>query len=163
MKVNAIVACDINWGIGKGNELPWPRSDVDMKWFRSHTKGQIVVMGRKTWESLGSKPLPKRINIVVTTQDLMSNDVKPTATWTGDISACIKYLSNTYRGLDIWIMGGGDIYRQSIPLCDNVYLTRFHGEYECDTWLDRVLLDTFKSTTTIQATPECDFIIWSKQ
>lgn len=164
MSVNAILACDDNWGIGRNNELPWPRNDHDMKWFRNNTKGGIVVMGRKTWESIGSEPLPSRVNIVVTTQDLMHVDTaaKPTATWTGGMVDCINYLRATYIDRKIWIIGGANIYRQSVPFCDHVYLTRMEGQYECDAFFDPKLMDGFARVAIDSRIPGCTFSIWSK-
>ena len=162
MSVSAILACDKNWGIGKNNDLPWPRNDHDMKWFRENTLGGVVVMGRKTWESLGSKPLPKRINIVVTSQDLMSGEVKPNATWSGHMHDCIQYLSNTYTDQKIWIIGGANIYNQAVPYCDHVYLTRFDESYDCDAFFDSSHLDRFVEMATNQKVPGCSFSIWSK-
>jgi len=164
MSVNAILACDDQWGIGKDNDLPWPRSDLDMKWFRQNTTGGVVVMGRKTWESIGSKQLPNRVNIVVTTTDLMHGDSanRPTATWTGSLYDCIKYLKATYTERKIWIIGGANIYRQAIPYCDHVYLTRIQGHYDCDAFFDPELLDGFINLTSVEKVPGCTFSIWSK-
>lgn len=164
MSINAILACDKDWGIGKNNDLPWPRNEYDVKWFRENTLGGVIVMGRKTWESLGSKPLPKRINIVVTSQDLMMGDQenKPSATWTGHMYDCIQYLKGTYTDQKIWIIGGADIYRQSVPYCDHVYLTKFNESYDCDTFFDPKYLDRFVMMTTTEKVPGCSFSIWSK-
>ena len=162
MTVNAILACDENWGIGKNNALPWPKNDYDMKWFKENTDGHIVIMGRKTWESIGSKPLPNRKNIVITRQDLMSNDIKPTATWSGELNACINYLRNTYPELKVWIIGGADIYKQAIPFCDHIYLTKIKGTYECDTFIDQDLLIPFYKLTEKNNTADCAFSIWRR-
>ena len=164
MSVNAILACDDEWGIGKNNELPWPRNDYDMKWFRDNTKDGVVVMGRKTWESIGSKPLTKRVNIVVTTQELMYADTKdkPAATWSGSMVDCINYLRAMHRDRNIWIIGGANIYRQSVPFCDHVYLTRMEGRYNCDAFFDPKLLEGFVQMATDNKIPGCSFSIWSR-
>lgn len=129
--INAILAHDDKWGIGKDNDLPWPRNAADMKWFRECTIGHVVVMGRKTWESIGSKPLSKRINVVVSTQDLSG----PDHIIRGDVTNGIRALTDQYPGLKIWIVGGAKLYKQMLPLCDNIYLTHIPGDYKCDTFV----------------------------
>jgi dihydrofolate reductase len=63
--IRAILACDRDFGIAKNGQMPWPKNTDDLKWFRSMTAGSCVVMGRKTWESDMPKPLPNRVNAVV--------------------------------------------------------------------------------------------------
>ena len=63
--INCLVAVERNQGIGFEGQMPWPRLKGDMSWFREKTTDQIVIMGRKTWESIGGKNLPNRINIVI--------------------------------------------------------------------------------------------------
>jgi len=135
--INAILAHDDNYGIGKNNELPWPRNAADMKWFRDCTLGHVVVMGRKTWESLGSKPLPKRINVVVSNQDFPHpKNGGPDHVLKGNLSDGIGTLLNElYPDLKIWIIGGADIYRQTLSQCDHIYLTHIPGDYDCDTFV----------------------------
>lgn len=163
MSVNAILACDKNWGIGRNNGLPWPRNDYDMKWFRENTLDGVVVMGRKTWESIGSKPLPKRINIVVTSRDLINDgDTKPDATWSGPMYECIQYLKSTYVDRKIWIIGGADVYKQTVPYCDHVYLTRFNDSYNCDAFFDPSQLGGFIEMSKTEKVPGCSFSIWSR-
>lgn len=129
MTVNAILAHDKKYGIGKNGNLPWPRNDADMKWFRDCTNGHIVVMGRKTWESIGSKKLPNRINIVVSRSKIDGN---PDSVYYGDMSKLILMLKRDYPDLKTWIIGGADIYKQILHLCDNIYVTEFAGDYHCD-------------------------------
>jgi len=83
MTINAILAHDEYYGIGKEGKLPWKHSPADMKWFRDCTKGHVVIMGRKTWESIRSTNLPGRINIVVTGSSCIGS---PDATYSGDIN-----------------------------------------------------------------------------
>lgn len=163
MTINAIFACDANFGIGKNNDLPWDRHDGDMLWFRNNTKGHVVVMGRKTWESIGSKSLPNRTNVVVTSQDLMSDEgAKPHATWNGDIDLCISHLKKTYPELKIWIIGGADIYKQAFPYCDHIYMTKFHAEYDCDTFIDTNKFSSFIEMTR-KSESDADYIIMRRK
>lgn len=135
--VNAILAHDDNYGIGKDNDLPWPRNAADLKWFRECTIGHVVVMGRKTWESIGSKPLPKRINVVVSNQEFPHpKDGGPDHVLNGDLNSGIQtLLTELYPNLKIWIIGGADIYNQTLSQCDNIYLTHIPGDYNCDNFV----------------------------
>jgi dihydrofolate reductase len=136
--VNAILAHDDNYGIGKDNDLPWPRNAADLKWFRECTIGHVVVMGRKTWESIGSKPLPKRINVVVSTQQFPDQkDGGPDHVLFGDVQQSIQtFLTELYPNLKIWIIGGADLYSQTLSQCDNIYLTHIPGDYNCDNFVE---------------------------
>lgn len=131
MNLSAILAHDDKYGIGKNNDLPWQRNAADMKWFRECTIGHVVVMGRKTWESIGSKPLSKRVNVVVSTQTLDG----PDQVISGDIATSIRTLTEQYSGLKVWIIGGAKLYKQMLPMCDNIYLTHIPGDYNCDTFV----------------------------
>lgn len=132
MTVNAILAHDDKFGIGKNGKLPWEHSPADMKWFRECTTGHVIIMGRKTWESIGSKKLPNRTNIVITKSHI---EGEPDGKYSGDISKLLHMIKIEYPDLKTWIIGGGEIYKQALPFCDNVYLTHFKGDYECDTFV----------------------------
>ena len=67
--IRAILACDQDWGIGKDGDLPWPHNPDDLKWFKEQTTGSVVAMGKRTWDSLPTKPLPNRNNVVVTSSE----------------------------------------------------------------------------------------------
>jgi dihydrofolate reductase len=162
--VNAILAHDDNYGIGKNNDLPWPRNDADLKWFRECTIGHVVVMGRKTWESIGSKPLPKRINVVVSTQQFPDQkDGGPDHVLFGNVQQGIQtLLTELYPNLKIWIIGGADLYSQTLSQCDNIYLTHIPGDYNCDNFVE---LNQHLVGYTEMAKKEQDgltFSIWRK-
>ena len=74
--IKAILAHDAKYGIGKDNDLPWPKNEADMKWFKAMTLNHTVVMGRKTWDSLPFKPLPNRHNIIVTSNEIDTAGLK---------------------------------------------------------------------------------------
>jgi dihydrofolate reductase len=158
--INAILARDANGGIGKNNDLPWPRNDADMKWFRENTLGHVVVMGRKTWESLGSKKLPKRINYVITNSNIEGS---PDGIYQGDIGNILNDIEKKHAGLKVWVIGGANIYKQSISYCDHLYLTEFKKSFDCDTYLNINLEDRFIKITGNKETKECTFSIWSKK
>ena len=132
MSINAILAMDDNMGIGFENDLPWPRMSKDMKWFRDCTTGHVIVMGRNTWESFGSKPLPNRINVVVTNRKVEGN---PDRIERGEMVEILATLAVKYPDLHIFVIGGADIYNQALPYCDKLYITRIKGAYKCDTFM----------------------------
>lgn len=157
--VNAILAMDDRYGIGKDGKLPWPHNPADMKWFRDSTKKGIVVMGRKTWESIGAKKLPDRINIVVSSSNV---EGEPDGKYAGDIYALIKALKIEYPNRKIWIIGGANIYEQALPFCDNIHLTHIPGDYDCDAF---VPMNRFLDGYLPMAKKEQDgitFSIWSR-
>ena len=158
MILNAILACDLNNGIGYQNDLPWPRHKEDMKWFRENTTGGIVIMGRKTWESIGSKPLKDRYNIVLT-----SNPTKTQGTeyvFVTNLERTIDLLKHTKS--NVWIIGGKNIYEQFLPQCDKLYLTKFKQEYKCDKFISKELLKPFQKLDYSRNEEDYSFTIWSK-
>ena len=125
-----IVAVDRNWAIGKDNKLLVSIPD-DMKFFRETTTGKVVVMGRKTLESFpNSKPLPNRVNIVLT------RDAKYEAK--GAIIVHSKEELNEelkkYNSDDIYVIGGESIYRMMLDECDRAFVTYVDYSYDADTY-----------------------------
>lgn len=126
-----IVAADQNWAIGRKQEL-LVRIPADMKFFREHTTGKVVVMGRKTLESFpNGAPLPKRVNIVLTHQ---KNYEKKGTVIVHNIEELKEELEK-YNTEDIYIIGGESIYRMMLPYCKEAYVTRLDYSYEADTWM----------------------------
>ena len=140
MIISIIVAVAENNVIGKGNKLIWHISE-DLKRFKQLTTGHHIIMGRKTYESIG-KPLPNRTNIIIT------RDSQFTA------QGCIiaNSLENAFEiasnDTEVFIIGGGEIYRQAIPFADKIYLTKIHAEFKGDTYFPPLNPDewTFEST-----------------
>lgn len=116
--MNLIVNVSENWAIGKGNSLLFHLSQ-DMKFFKSHTSGKTVVMGRKTLESLpGGKPLPNRKNIVLT----RNNDYAPEGvTVYNSIEA---FLADNADDDNIYVIGGESLYRDLLPYCERAFVTK---------------------------------------
>lgn len=128
--MNLIVAVDRNWAIGKDNKLLVSIPD-DMKFFRETTTGKVVVMGRKTLESFpNSKPLPNRVNIVLT------RDAKYEAK--GAVVVHSKEELNEelkkYNSDDIYVIGGESIYRLMLDECDRAFVTYVDYAYDADTY-----------------------------
>ena len=130
ISMNCIVAVDNNWAIGYKNNL-LVSIPADMRFFRDTTIDKVVVMGKNTLESFpGGKPLAKRTNIVVA----LEKDYKvPGATVVNSIEEAIEAVKD-YDTNDVYIIGGGSIYRQFLPYCDVAYVTKIDYEYEADTY-----------------------------
>lgn len=134
--IRAILACDDMWGIGKDGTLPWAHNYADLKWFKQNTEKNVVVMGRRTWESLPIKPLPNRRNIVVS--DTLKN-LKDIEIVDRDIyKSRIMFISNTN---DVWVIGGAQLIEDCLSLLDEIWLSRIPGKYSCDTFLPRSLIE----------------------
>jgi dihydrofolate reductase len=121
VKLKTIVATSLNNIIGVNGKIPWHCSE-DLKRFKSLTKGSIVVMGRRTWESIGSVGLPGRANVVISSR--YSGDIKgcpPTYSSIGEFLARYNQLS---PGSTVWFIGGEKIYDESVPISKEIYLTR---------------------------------------
>lgn len=123
--ISIIVAVAQNGVIGGGNQLLWHISE-DLQRFKRITSGHPVIMGRKTFESLG-RPLPNRHNVIITRQ----KDYQPEGvTVVGSLEEAIALFPAEE---EVFITGGGEIYRQALPLTDKVYLTVVCRDYEGDT------------------------------
>lgn len=128
--MNLIVNVDKNWAIGLGSKL-LVRIPQDMKYFRSMTTGHVVVMGRKTLESFPeSKPLPNRANIVLTRDQGYQ---APGALVVHSMEELKEELEK-YPGEEIFVIGGGQIYRELLPLCDKAYVTKVDRAFDADVY-----------------------------
>ena len=141
-QLKAIVAMARNRVIGRGGAIPWHISD-ELKWFKRTTTGHTVLMGRKTWQSIG-RPLPNRRNVVVTrgTEIEGVEIVRDLATFDPTQYAA--------PGTDVFVIGGAEIYRQLLPRCDELLLTLIPREEEGDTWFPEFENDfTFQETLLV--------------
>lgn len=125
--IQMIYATCLNGVIGINGGLPWGYIKSDMAWFRRHTNEKVVLMGRKTWDSIGQK-LPNRINVVISSKDVAGADL----TVAGDPYDVIAKIQSKYPGKDIVVIGGMQIYVQYILLCDRIISTLIQGEYAGD-------------------------------
>jgi dihydrofolate reductase len=123
-KLTLIAAMSLNGVIGSDNAIPW-NCPEDLKHFKDTTMGNVVIMGRKTFESLGSKPLPGRANIVITSKYIegfqnnlyIVSDIKATMTLANRLGVPDK---------KIFIIGGGELYRQTIDIADKLIISHIH-------------------------------------
>ena len=140
--VSIIVAVAQNGTIGDKNSLLWHIKE-DMRFFRTTTSGHPVIMGRKTFESLGSKPLPKRTNIVITRAD---------REFEGALTAHSLEEAIRMAGEDeeIFIMGGAQIYREALSVVDRMYITHVECDYEGDTSFPEVDYSQWKLVDVVR-------------
>jgi dihydrofolate reductase len=130
--MKAIVAADLDWGIGYRGQL-LERIPEDMKLFKSLTYDHVIVMGRKTFESLPGGPLPGRCNVVITGDPLYTVD-DPTVIITSLGEPLMKFLKSVHKSRDVFVIGGGEIYNQLLQYCDTIYVTRIQNRYTADTY-----------------------------
>ena len=129
--ISIIVAVSDDWGIGKDNDLLWHISE-DLKRFKRLTTGNTIIMGKKTWESLPRSPLPGRKNVVLTDnpKEVIENSV--TAYSIEDA------LGKCEKGEEIFIIGGGSIYRQFMTIADRLYITHVHKKAPADIYFPEI-------------------------
>ena len=139
--ISAIVAVDENFGIGFNGDL-LEHIPEDLKRFKQLTTNKTIIMGRKTWESLPNKPLPDRLNIVVTSKERSFEEMTVFTSFEEVYSRATHIMPE-----DEWfIIGGGSIYKEFLPICDKVYLTKIMVSHEnVDTYFPNIeLMDNWK-------------------
>lgn len=130
--INMIASVSENWIIGKDNKLLWKLSS-DLKKFKELTTGHVIIMGQKTFESLPNGSLPNRTNIVLTDDpDFFGKDIIPSFS----ISDALNKAN--YYDKEIFIIGGGSIYKQFLPLANKLYLTIVHTKIDGDTYFPKI-------------------------
>lgn len=141
--IASIVAVELGHGIGFNGSMPWPRLKEDMKWFKELTTNHIVIMGSTTWAGF-AKPLPNRINVVISRHNQSGADhcyKKPTDA----IAGCQLLYPNKH----IFIIGGQALYDSTMQLVDKFYVTELDAAYECDKFFD---------LTSLQQTAKCNHL-----
>lgn len=142
-----IAAVDENWGIGKNGDL-LEKIPEDQKFFKEITSGKVVVYGRKTLESLpGKRPLKDRINIILSTNKeyTVENGIV-----IHSVEELLQYLIN-FNSDNVFVIGGGTIYKQLLRYCDTAYITKICESYDADVWfpnLDKSYTDWNRCTNS---------------
>ncbi len=136
MPISIIAAVARNGVIGKNNQMPWYLPN-DLKYFKNTTLGHHVIMGRKNYEAEG-KPLPKRENIIVTRQAGYQ------AVGCAVVHSLEEALKLARHDPEPFIIGGGNIYRQALPIADKLYLTRIEADIEGDVYFPKVGYEEWK-------------------
>ncbi len=133
MRIAIVVAATDDGVIGKDNAIPWRLPD-DLKWFKQVTMGKPIVMGRKTYDSIG-RPLSGRTNIVISRQ---GNLTIPGCTVVASLGDAFKFVADAP---EVAVIGGAEFFRQALPIADTIYLTRVHAKIDGD-----VSLPTFSDS-----------------
>lgn len=139
--ISLIAAISENNCIGKENTLPWYLPE-DLKRFKKLTTGHVVLMGRKTWESIPDKfrPLPNRTNVVITRQENYTADG-------AKIFKTIQEALKTHKNEKIFVIGGGQIYKQTIDLADTLHITHVKKTIDsCDVFFPKIDPEIWKKT-----------------
>jgi len=156
-----IVAVSDNYAIGKDNKLLWHYPE-DLKYFKNQTLGKVIIMGRKTFDSFGGKPLPKRFHIVIsrTSQKSEFDNVVYVST----IDQALKIARDQSTSDEIMIIGGAEIYKQTLPLCHKLLITRVRGHFDADTFYPEEFMNYFKLQSQLKAetTDQIVFETWVK-
>ena len=150
-----VVAIANNRVIGKDNKLPWHFSS-DLKFFKQLTTGHTVIMGRKTFESIG-KPLPNRENFVITRN-------------TQSADGTVKYFTSVENAIkavktkDAFIIGGAQIFNETVNLVDGIFMTEIHADFEGDTFYPELPpIFTQESKTLLQENPKIEVLFLQKR
>lgn len=170
MQINFLVACDIKNGIGLNNTIPWKLSP-DLKRFRILTKNTIVIMGRKTYESLPIKPLPNRFNIVISRKAKFEASLKQNIKVFSSVSDTMDFITRLKINR-VWVIGGAKIYNELLTTTkyqpEKIYLTRIYNDYNCDTFFPNIngsqyTISTYSKVFTDTPTNiRFQYIIYSK-
>lgn len=159
MEITIIVAYSDNRVIGNKNTLPWKISG-DLKLFKEQTLNNIVIMGRKTWDSLPKKPLPDRENIVITRNKKLINGVLITKSLNEAISLCKP-------DKKVFVIGGSSIYEQFLPIASRILATEIHSSLEGDSFFPEINQDIWLEIERKTQPPErnynYDFVTYIKQ
>ena len=149
MNITLVVAASENNAIGLNNQLLW-HLPKDMRFFKNTTWGMPILMGRKTFESMGSKPLNGRLNIIITrNKNWISEDVTVVHTMEEAIALATKFSYN-----ELLVIGGGEIYEMALPLAQKIWLTRVHTTIEGDVYFPTLNADWELVSSTQNAPDE---------
>lgn len=163
MRLSLIAAISENRVIARGGEIPW-RIPADMKYFKATTMGKPIIMGRKTFDTLG-KPLRGRFNIV------MSNDKSFQAQGAEvvlDFRTALER-ADRFESDEIMVIGGGEVYELALPLADRIYLTEVHAKVEGDTYFPDLSTNDWREVSRDflkkrdDATHDCSFVILERR
>lgn len=150
-RFKAIAAMSLNRVIGNGNKIPWHLPE-DFKWFKATTTGHVIVMGRKTFESIG-RPLPNRETIVLSRSAFSHPGVKTIHS--------LEELTPVVVDRQVFICGGAQIYEQALPLCSEILLTLVNREVEGDAFFPK-FEDQFQLAETLRDTPEFKILRYTR-
>jgi dihydrofolate reductase len=151
-QISIIVAIAENYAIGKDNDLLWHISK-DLKRFKELTKGHYIIMGKNTYYSLPVRPLPQRTSMIITD---VPGEVIDNCLMAYSIEDAVEKMDTKNEN---FIIGGGSIYRQFMPLADKLYITRVHKDFEADTFFPEISLNEWEliEKVNVDNDPQNDF------
>jgi len=155
-RINIIFARARNGVIGKGGQMPWHLPE-DLAHFKQQTGGAAVLMGRKTWDSLPPRfrPLPGRRNLVITRQvGWRADGAEPAASLAEAVALCAG-------AAEIWVIGGGEIYAQAVPLAQRAVVTEIERDFEGDTYAPQLGADWHETWRSSRQTAAKDGLPFS--
>jgi dihydrofolate reductase len=150
-----ILACDPNGGIGYQNKLPWTNIRGDLPRFKRLTDGQNVIMGRNTWDSLPKKPLPGRLNFVVSSSELEAEH--------HNVIRVPDMEFNQPDDVEFWIIGGARLVETSWKNINEIHLTKVYDHYACDTFIDLLYVEHNYVRTYSEMFPDHTYEIWKRK
>lgn len=162
-----IAAATRNYVIGRDNSMPWHLPE-DLRYFKQRTLGKPVIMGRKTWDSIGGRPLPGRLNIVVSRQPGLQLEG---AEVFHDLDTALeraRQWAQQHAADEVMVMGGGQLYREALPGAEKVYLTRIELDLAGDTHFPELPFDDWQRIDAQPFAAEGDkpaytFEVWQRR
>lgn len=145
MSINIIASICPDGGIGYKNSLPWTKEYSDLKYFKEKTMGSVVIMGRKTYESIGS-PLSGRINVVISKTIKISSDSEQSEPY---VFKTLADAIKVYKGKQIFLIGGAEIFKEGLAIADKLYITYVNKCFECDVYFPTFENNYTKISSTI--------------
>lgn len=163
MNITLVVAASENNAIGLNNQLLW-HLPKDMRFFKNTTWGMPILMGRKTFESMGSKPLNGRLNIIITRNNNWVNEDVTVVHTMEEATA----LAGKFSYKELLVIGGGEIYEMALPLAQKIWLTRVHTTIEGDVYFPKLNAEWEMVSSTQNAADEkhkfsFDFECWKRK
>lgn len=146
-----ILACDLNGGIGYQNKLPW-KIVGDLSRFKRLTENSVVVMGRNTWESLPKKPLPNRVNVIISKTLKFLDD-----------AIVLPNIGRLKEADDVWVIGGSELIKSVWDYIHEIHLTIVLAEHTCDTYIDFVKLKDDFIQVTSSGHGDHSYEIWKRR
>lgn len=151
-----ILACTPSGGIGYQNKLPWTKIQGDLPRFKALTDNQVIIMGRNTWDSLPKKPLPNRLNYIISEGLKIHGD---------------NYVSMTFyefsrldpKNTPYWLIGGARLIDACWEWVDEIHLTKTFAEYTCDTFISLSYLDENFTQISSEAFEDHEYQVWKRR
>jgi len=151
--ISLIVACDNQGGIAKNGSIPW-NFPQELRYFskvtrttKDPTKKNAIFMGRKTWESLPKRPLPNRVNIVLSSKPNTSGDPNPNIVFVSSIEIALEYVNQNDQIEQLFVIGGEQIYHTFMTeyssKIDHIYYTKIQENFQCDQFFPVSLLENY--------------------